>query len=207
MLVAQNLALLYPGAEHFTGTIPFSLRRHSGHSVQDMGVYVSNVLVYYSSEPRLSRGYMSCTSDSASEKSTDDTLWESARATKAEIATAASSIKNTNIGLLKCVSDYRSFFLGMLGTKRSTAFEVTNVGVVDGGAGSHGKEGKAYFDRMIFSTALCTFGDPFCVSLVTAKDGDMCVAINWETGVVADADARALSEWLEAELGRLSREK
>jgi len=114
------------------------------------------------------------------------------------IAENTSTSSNQNVGLLKFVKDFPAFFYGMLGKPRDHAFEVTNIGVVDGGLLDG--VGKATFNNLIFSSSLCTYGDPYCISIVSAKNGDMTIALSWESGVVEDNKAEEIINWLEIEL-------
>lgn len=82
-----------------------------------------------------------------------------------------------------------------LGTQRTYSFELTNLGVVDGAVGE-----AVSFDRVVFSAGGCTFAPPYGFQLVTAKGGDMCLNLKWESGVVRDEDAGELlstvGDWL-----------
>jgi hypothetical protein len=203
ILVARKLAIMYPNYKRFTGLVPFSLRKFTGHSARDMGCFVSNVEPYFSSEAKPPRGYISCalSSDEKVSSREDEELWDGARACKKFIDEKTSTTHNQNVNLLKFVSDYPKYFLGLLGSKRAHAFEVTNIGIVDGGSGKD--EGKACFDRVMFSTGHCTFGSPYCVYLATAKNGFMTVALSWEVGVVGE-EAKDMLGWLEGKLKGLA---
>ena len=205
VLTARKLAILYPEYKRFTGNIPFSLRKFTGHSPKDMGVFVSNLTPYFSSEAKHSRSYISCAS-SQDEKlpGIDAKLWESARAVKKFIDKNTATSHNQHVNMLKFVSDYKGYFMSLLGSKRAHAFEVTNIGVVDGGVG--GDDGKASFDRVMFSAGGCVFGDPYAIFLATAKNGYMTVVVGWESSVVGDEEAEDMLGWLEAELKGLVEE-
>ena len=201
IIIARKLAVMYPEYKRFTGTVPFSLRKFTGHSPRDMGCYVSNVEPYFSSEARPPRGYISCASspDEKTSSSDREKMWDGARACKKFVDINTSTTHNQNVNLLKFVSDLPKYFLGLLGSKRAQAFEVTNLGVVDGGAGK-GDDSKASFDKVMFSSGQCTFGNPYNVHLATAKNGFMTAALSWETGIVGDEEAKDLFSCLEDEL-------
>jgi len=93
----------------------------------------------------------------------------------------------------------------MLGTKRSASFEVSNLGLLDGGDGGE-QGGRAYFDRVMFSQGAWTYGPPFCFCVATAKNGGMSVALSWDSSVAEDVKAEELLGWLEGELRGLVRE-
>jgi hypothetical protein len=201
VLVARKLAVMYPSHTRFVGAVPFSLRKFTGHGPRDMGVYVSQVLTSFSAEPHTPKGYISCRTTSSSTDLIDWQLWESARACKAIIDEKSSTTTDQTVALLKFVkSDFPKFFMGMLGGKRGHAFEVSNIGMVDGGAKT---ERQAYFDQLMFSQGHCTFAPPHIFNLASAKGGAMTVVTTWETGVVDDDLAGELLEWLEGELQSL----
>lgn len=206
ILAARWLGATYPTHKRFCAHIPFSLRNFSKHSPRDMGCYVSNIEPYFSSEIKPPRGYISCyTTLPDKAASRDPKLWEGARLCKAMLGERSSTVLNQNVGLLRFVRDYPKYFLGRLGTKRENAFEVSNIGILDGGVkeGEDNKE-RATFDRATFSTALCTFRNPYTIFIVTAKNGYMTVSVGWETGVVEDKQAVGLLKWLERELRGLA---
>jgi hypothetical protein len=101
--------------------------------------------------------------------------------------------------------DYWKYFLRLLRSKREHAFQVSNIGVLDGGvkAGEENTE-RATFDRVMFSTASFTSGDPYTIFVATAKNGYMTVSVGWGTSIVGDEEAADLLEWLEMELRSLA---
>lgn len=143
VLVARKRAIMYPSHTRFTGTVAFSLRKFTKHSQSDMGCYVSDVKPYFSSEANPPCGYISCRSSSCNEtrpananaNANDKQLWENARICKKFIEETTSSTHNQMVNMLKFVTDYPKYFMGLLGTKRPHAFEVSNIGVLDGGVG------------------------------------------------------------------------
>lgn len=205
VLIARKLALMYPTHSRFAGNIPFSLRKFTGNTDRDMGCFVSAAGLLFSSEAITPRGYISCASDSSIEASQDVNLWESARACKAYVTASASSMTDQPVGLLKFVkNDYKAYFLGMLGKKRDSAFEVTNIMVVDGGVGvNHGAQ--ATFDRVLFSATPVKQAYPYSVMLATAKNGNMTSTLCWEEGVVENSIALELNRWLETSLREIIR--
>ena len=202
VLTARKLAIMYPDYKRFTGTVPCSLRKFTGHSAKDMGVFVSNVTHTFSSDAEPSRKYMSCsTVDEKLPTGDDERLWATATAFKRHLDKNMESSHNQRVNMLKFVSDYEGYFLGLFGKKRDHAFEITNIGVVDGGVG--GQEGMASFDRVMFSAGGCTYGEPYAIFLATAKNGYMTVSVGWQSVVVSDEEAKDLLEYLESQLRRL----
>jgi hypothetical protein len=206
MLTALWMGATYTKHKRFCGKVPFSLRKFSKHSPRDMGNYVSDAELYFSSETKPARGYISCDASSTAPTTENDSkLWEGARECKAMIVERSSTTLDQNVGMTRFVSNYRKLFLGWLGTKREHAFEISNIGVLDGGVkvGEENKE-RATFDRARFTTALCTYGDPYTIFIATAKNGYMTVSLGWATGVVSEQEGVGLLVWLETELRRLA---
>lgn len=196
VLTARKITEMHPEYSHVAGVIPFSFRKFSGHDPRAMGVFVSSVTPYFASEPNPPCGYISCASTSTDKpSSSNNELWESARQTRQFIASGSASPKNQMVGMLRFAPDFKGFFLGLFGKKRDHAFEVSNIGVVDGGIGEG--EGKASFDKVVFSTGLCVYGDPFSVLVASAKGGDLTVSVSWMSEVTEKEEGVALCEYLE----------
>ncbi|KAK2743137.1 hypothetical protein CKAH01_06847 [Colletotrichum kahawae] len=210
VLVARILGVLYPTHSRFIASVPFSLRKFSKHSPDDMGCFTAIAEPCFSSERSSPWGYISCrssTTHAAETPSADDNkIWKAASECKDFIHKRSSSSDNLSVGLTKFVSDYRQHFLGMLGGRRRHAFTVTNIGVVDGGISAVVglEKQKAVFDRVVFSAGASTSGSPYSVCLASAKDGYMSITLNWENGVVEDSSASELSVSLEKQLNRLA---
>jgi hypothetical protein len=201
ILTARWLGTTYPTYKRFCSKVPFSLRKFSTNAQRDMGCYVSDIGLYFSSETKPPREYISCyTSSPKNTVGRDPQLWEGARACRAVIDKRSSTVVDQNVGLLRLVPDYVKFFLRTLGTKRQFAFEVSNIGVLDGDVKAGGEKERATFDRVRFSTALFTSGSPYTIFLATAKNGYMTVSMGWETGIVGEEEAVGLLGWLEREL-------
>ena len=195
VLTARKITAMHPDYSHVAGVIPFSFRKFSGHSSRAMGVFVSSVTPYFASEPNPPHGYISCASTSTDKYDQPNSeLWESARQTRQFIASGSASPKNQMVGMLRFAPDFKGFFLGLFGKKRDHAFEVSNIGVVDGGIG--GGEGEASFDKVVFSTGLCVYGDPFSVLVASAKGGDLTVSVSWMSEVTDEKEGVALCEYL-----------
>ncbi|KAH7305091.1 alcohol acetyltransferase [Rhexocercosporidium sp. MPI-PUGE-AT-0058] len=208
VLTARKIAEMHPSHSHLTGIIPFSFRKFSGHSPRAMGVFVSTVTPYFAFEARPPRGYIPCAT-APHDKPTggnNEALWESARQTRQFIANGSTSPKNQMVGMLKFASDLKSFFLGMWGKKRDHAFEISNIGTVDGGIGGGQGEERAWFDKMVFSTGLCVYGDPFSVLVVSAKGGNLTVSVSWMSEVTEEREGVALCKFLDEWMSGLGEE-
>jgi hypothetical protein len=213
VLTARKLAQMYPNYTRFKGTVPFSMRKFSGYSNRDMGCLVTNVVACFSSEVKPPRGYISCRCTNqmqdigdkfgdvkGNQLAKDDTLWSSTQAVKSFITTGAATPANQMAGMLAYVSNVAKMLFKKLGSKRDHAFEVTNIGVIDGGAVS---EGKVFFDKIMFSGSVCTYGNPFAVAVASAKNGWMTIAVRYEEGLLSRSEASDLATYLEERLREL----
>jgi hypothetical protein len=211
VLIARQLGVMYPDYKHFSSNMPISLRKFSGHTARDMGTLTSNMVFHYSSEKCTPRGYISCATkeDERVEIPTDSQLWNSARQTRELIRGKTSSDVNTNVALLRYVSDSKPFFLKKLGSTRDYAFEVSNINTIDGGLASikefakdgvgtgAGTSSRAFFDRAWFCAGLGAHGSPYTISVVSVKGGYMNVCLTWESEVVVNIDAEKMVNSLE----------
>ncbi|PMD34908.1 hypothetical protein L207DRAFT_638391 [Hyaloscypha variabilis F] len=202
ILTARWLGTTYSTHKRFCCKLPFSLRKFSKHTQRDMGCYASDMGLYFSSETKTPRGYVPCYTTSPDTTMRRDVhLWEEARACKTDMDKRGSTVADQNVCFLRFLGDYAKFFLKTFGTKRQWAFEVSNIGVLDGGV-TRGEENaeRATFDRVTFSTSLFTCGSPYTVFLATAKNGYMTVSIGSETGIVGEEEVVGLLNSLEREL-------
>ena len=208
VLIAQRIAVMYPDCSRFSCCVPCSVRKFTGHGQRDMGCYVSSTHLYFSSEEFPPHGYIPCRALRSDDTTIDDQqLWDGARECKSQIQKFISTPYNHNVALLRYVYNLPKYFLDMRGKKREYSFEVTNIGVVDGGIGEDGKPmRKATFDKARFTGNVSKFSAPFCFSICTVKNGFMIVGLGWEKNVVSDENAIGLGEWLESSLSRLSSE-
>lgn len=170
-----------------------------------MGVFVSDSRAQFTSERSPPNGFIPCRSDSETSSVGDDALWESARKVKDLLLEKGATSRNQGVGLLKFVAgNFVKFFLSKLGTKRVYSFEVTNVGVIDGGVHDDGERDEVSFDRVMFTSGGGTFSPPLVFRVVTAKGGDLCINVGWESEVVEDGKAEEMARWLEEVLKGLA---
>src|SRR2546421_570620 len=81
------------------------------------------------------------------------------RSCKKIIDARAMSPANQDTLLLRFLNNYRGWFKKRVGKRREGSFEVSNIGVIDGGMES---SGTARFRRIIFSQSASVTGSPYC---------------------------------------------
>ncbi|KAI0319227.1 hypothetical protein OF83DRAFT_1170424 [Amylostereum chailletii] len=107
-------------------------------------------------------------------------VWTDAVRVKAALnAKLAKRNRDTNTGFLRYVSDVRAYFEKKVGKKRGVSFEVTNVGVVDGG-----EEGRWRMSRMMFTQSASVTGAAVQFSVSSVKGGALCVCATWQEALV-----------------------
>jgi hypothetical protein len=151
-----------------------------------MGDEVSGVQVFY------------CTKGLLRFVPSESMSWDTLRDYKMIIHGSASSSKNQIVGLLKYAGDLLNFFKNK---KRENAFEISNIGLVDGGMDG---TGIAKFRRFIFSQSANVTGNPYVFSIASVKNGDMCIALTWQEGILEEAKAKQVIKGLEADLYTLA---
>ena len=181
-LIARQLAFAYPDYSDFPALIAVSLRRFTGLKIREMGDHVSGVQVACSTKGLL----RFVPSESVS--------WETLRNYKMVIHGSASSPTNQIVGLLKYAGDLFNFFKNQ---RRENAFEISNIGLVDGGMDG---TGVAKFRRFVFSQSANVTGSPYVFSIASVKNGDMCIALTWQEGILEEAKAKQVVNGLEADL-------
>jgi len=139
------------------------------------------------------KGYVSCSSVD----------WEAIRSCRAIIDDAVKSPSNQITIMLKFLNNMEEFFWSKVGKDRSWSFEVSNVGLVDGG--SHG-DGIVRFTRLVFSQSANVAEAPYVFSTASVKGGDMAIALSWQEGVLEEAKAKKVMEDLENELHLIAME-
>ena len=145
-------------------------------------------------------------------------FWNAARGTTERLANCSTTLSNQPIALLRYISKFRPWILGQLGKKREFSYEISNLVVFDpqppvsssSQPASPRCEMKWTIDRMIFSQPANVIGSALNFQLVTMKNGDMVITLNWQLGVLGVSDegsfARGILEEIGTELKRLCSE-
>jgi hypothetical protein len=112
------------------------------------------------------------------------------------------------IGLVQYLDKFRPWFLEKLGETRDSSYEISNAVVFDpsskdntsiSGVGIDG-EGTWDIERMVFSQPANVTNCPLSFSVVTRKDGEMVMTLNWQVGVLGVADENGFAKDI---LGRI----
>lgn len=192
VVIARLLASRHSNRGDLTATVAISLRRFSGVDNRQVVNHVASVTVPFSTFPK---------SGSLSSSGSNPLDWSVVRSCKKFIDATAMSPANQNTALLRFLNDYRGWFKKRIGKRREASFEVSNIGVIDGGMEN---SGTARFRRIIFSQSASVPGPPYCFSIATTKGGDMAIALSWQDGILEDGARREVLAALEAEILKLA---
>lgn len=116
----------------------------------------------------------------------------------------AAGTKNDTLGLTKLVGDWRKFMKDELKKPRAFSWEVSNLGVIQGGSIAQESDGHRLdrwsIDRAVFSQSATVGGPAYLLSPVTVKSGSLVISCTWQHEVVDEAlaigVARDLQTWL-----------
>ena len=109
--------------------------------------------------------------------------WTEARTSRRTIKKFLSQNgKDTNVGLLRWLSDYKHHFTSKIGTKRAISFEVTNIGAWPLNESSDINGWR--IGRMVFSQSATVTGGAIEICVTSGGDGSMTLGYAWQEGVV-----------------------
>lgn len=120
-----------------------------------------------------------------------------------------SGAKNDTLGLTKLVGDWRTFVKDRLKKPRTTSWEVSNLGVLDGQApkevdgGSNAEQWT--IERAIFTQSATITGPALCINPIAVKGKGLTMTNTWQIEVVDDELALGVSRDLETWLNILGK--
>ncbi|KAJ5554026.1 hypothetical protein N7513_003985 [Penicillium frequentans] len=119
----------------------------------------------------------------------DAAFWDAARDTTLRLAECAGTLVDQPIGLLRYLSQFQPWFLGKLGKKRESSYEISNAVVFDPQNSDVDTISPAAhrnwdIERVLFSQPANVTGSALNFQIVTRKGGDMAITLNWQLGVL-----------------------
>ncbi|KAJ4142037.1 Alcohol acetyltransferase [Fusarium falciforme] len=115
----------------------------------------------------------------------------------------ASGTKDDMLGLMKFVGDWRSYFKDLESKqKRTHDWEVSNLGVIDGG---DGQGDKWTVECATFTQSATGIGTALCLSFVAVKGKALAISCCWQVEVIDDGLVKGLLSDLETWLNELGR--
>jgi hypothetical protein len=174
-VLARALALAFPSAEAFTGSIDYSLRTVTGTDHDSMVNQISGWDISYQRDAVIMVRNQELLTDS---------LWQEAAKQSAHLRAHLSDCRTNNlVALLPYVSDHREYYRKKLGHKRETTFDVSNLGVFDLKATS---EGDWLVERSIFTQGAAIVGAAINLNIASVRDGPMTITFSWQEHILPD---------------------
>ncbi|KAL3435920.1 alcohol acetyltransferase-domain-containing protein [Aspergillus tetrazonus] len=110
-----------------------------------------------------------------------DEFWLSARSITEDLALCATRLQDQAIGLLRYAPSIRNWTAGKVGQQRDCSYEVSNLLAFDSAA----QEGdKCKITKMIFATPANVVSGPLVFNIISVKDGNLVIAVNWQVGAL-----------------------
>ncbi|KAL2830269.1 alcohol acetyltransferase [Aspergillus cavernicola] len=110
--------------------------------------------------------------------------------------------KNTSVGLLKYIKDFRTeLFEPKIGKPRKLTCEVSSLGVVK--TENPGDGSLPQMDRVVFSQSASVTGSAMEFSVITGADGCLALGVAWQTGIVEEDLVQGIIDTLKKELDQL----
>ncbi|KAL5360792.1 hypothetical protein BJX96DRAFT_175630 [Aspergillus floccosus] len=119
-------------------------------------------------------------------------FWDAVRSSTARLSEAAGRLEDQPVGLLKYLGRFRPWFLGQVGRRRDASYEISNLGVFDPSLASPAavvpvpsQDRKDWtVEQVVFSQPANVTAAPLNFQVVTMKDADMVLTLNWQVGVL-----------------------
>lgn len=112
--------------------------------------------------------------------------WEAVRKSTDLLAQKSITLANQPIALLKYLSNIRAWVLKKAQQPAEAAFEMSNLGVFDGGAAT--TSGWTVTDMVFSQSADATSGAPVNVNVASIKDGALNITVTWWPGMLGVDD-------------------
>jgi hypothetical protein len=162
---------------NFVAQVPINLRTPLGVSSSEIGNFASAAYSRYEYQ------------DVIEQLKPNNGIWEKLSSQSKHLASAASTLQDQPIGLLRYVSDLRTWMLNKIGQRRGSSWEFSNLGSFDPhGSDQVNPEGIG-LEKMLFSQPASPQSAPLSFSVVGLKTGGLSICVSWQMGALALEEA------------------
>ena len=183
--IVSALADALPEAPGFLGVTPYTLRRVTGTSMDDM---VNQTSAFATSYPA---GFLDHTRKATNATERIESLWHTAGYFHAQMQDELARCPRDNIiGLLRYVSNLIKFYQKKIGEAREATFELSNLGVFNT---QESTSAIWKLENMTFTQGAQPMGPAFNVKCVTVQGGPLTITITWQDSVVHEDIIDALA--------------
>ncbi|KAL8845431.1 MAG: hypothetical protein Q9176_000067 [Flavoplaca citrina] len=175
--IASALAIKVPAASSFLGLTPYTLRRVTGISMDEM---VNQSTGFETTYPM---GILDNIRKSSSPAERLASLWATACYFHQQMQSELGKCPKDNlVGLLPYVIDSVSFYRKKFGKAREASWEISNLGLCKPSPGPPSKTWT--LDSMAFTQGAQPLGSAFTVNGVSVQEKSLTLAITWQDRVV-----------------------
>jgi hypothetical protein len=171
--LSESLAR-YEGLEKLGARTAVNMRGPVGRSNDDMGNFNTAITQIHALKKTKSAG-----------SEVDDVVlevdWTSVRAVTERLAAASKELRDQPLGLLRYVSDVRSWVLSQLGEGRDCSYEISNLVSFQPSCQTK----RCSVTEMIFCQPADALGAPLNFNVVGVANGPLSIAVSWQPGALA----------------------
>ena len=183
--LVSALAKALPEARRFLGITPYSLRRWTGTSMDEIAIEFSALETHYPVD--ILDRFRGASNTSERTKS----LWITARYFHAQLQEELTRCPRDNLaGLLPYVTDFIEFYRKKFGKAREATFEVSNVGVFT----QEPQPNEWALKNMTFTQSALPVGPAFAVNCASVKGGPLTITITWQHSVIDEVIVDAVAQ-------------
>jgi hypothetical protein len=184
--LVSALADALPGAPRFLGMTPYTLRRVTGTSMDDMVNQTSSFETSYPAD------FLDSIRKASNATERVESLWNTAGYFHAQMQDELARCPRDNlVGLLPYVFDHVKYYQKKIGKAREATWELSNLGVFRTTQVS--LPGSWRLENMTFTQGAQPVGPAFAVNCVSVQGGPLTIAITWQDSVVHEDIIDALA--------------
>jgi hypothetical protein len=198
-LIVIYLSKTIKEAHGFCGSTPVSLRRFTAITNDEIANYIS--CISHDWQDPLVSSARSCSEDAKDEQKI---ISEISLQFHAEVVQEVDNFLVAGAILfdrLSAIKDFDQYCQASLKTKRSTTYEVSNVGLVRLPQITEKDEVK--LEKLVFTQSGNVFGEPIGCSVVSLADGPLTLALHWQDGALDEEVVHGLREYLDRRLSNI----
>ncbi|KAL8736799.1 MAG: hypothetical protein Q9166_000165 [cf. Caloplaca sp. 2 TL-2023] len=173
------LAEQLPDASSFLGMTPYTLRRVTGISMDEMINQSSGFEMIYASD------FLDRIRKASNITQRAESLWDAAGSFHTDLQRELTKCPSDNlVGLLPYVPDYVKYYTKKFGKAREATWELSNLGVVR--TSQDAIPGSWRLASMSFTQGAQPLGAAFTINCVSVEDRPLNIAVTWQDSVVQE---------------------
>ena len=158
------------GIDNLTAQTALNLRGAVGKSNDEMGNFISAVTHTHAIKK-----------PSGDSEVFQELDWSAVRAVTERLAAAAKELRDQPIGLLRYLTDVRSWVASQPGQRRDCSYEVSNLGSFQ----PSGPTKRCSVTEMIFCQPANVLGAALDLNVVSVVNGSLSIAVSWQAGALS----------------------